>query len=124
VDGYDALLARALDNARRRIWEECGHDLGTFLTMLNDYNTQLIRDGRPQAPHDAGKDVVELRPEDEFWPPDPLLDELDEIRQRIWDECDRDIEKYFAMILESQEKLRREGWKILSRPETEEEAAT
>jgi hypothetical protein len=44
---------------------------------------------------------------------DPLLDELDEVRQRIWDECDRDPDKYFAMLMEYQEQLRREGWKFV-----------
>jgi hypothetical protein len=43
---------------------------------------------------------------------DPLLAELDEVRQRIWDECDRDKDKYFAMLMEYQEQLRREGWKF------------
>lgn len=44
---------------------------------------------------------------------DPLLHELDEVRQRIWDECDRDMDKYFAMLMEFQEQLRREGWKLV-----------
>jgi hypothetical protein len=41
---------------------------------------------------------------------DPLLDELDEVRRRIWDACDRDPDKYFAMIQEHHKQLLREGW--------------
>jgi hypothetical protein len=43
---------------------------------------------------------------------DPLLEELDEARQRIWDECGRDEDTYFAMLIEGQEQLRRKGWKF------------
>lgn len=43
---------------------------------------------------------------------DPLLDELDEVRQRIWDECGRDEDTYVAMLIKGQEQLRREGWKF------------
>lgn len=43
---------------------------------------------------------------------DPLLEELDEVRRRIWVECGEDEDQYFAMLIEGQEQLRREGWKF------------
>lgn len=46
------------------------------------------------------------------WPPDSLLDELYEVRQRIWDECNRDLDRYFARQVEFMEELRRQGWKF------------
>lgn len=42
---------------------------------------------------------------------DPLLDELDDVRRRTWDACDRDMDKYFTMLEERQHQLLREGWK-------------
>jgi hypothetical protein len=54
---------------------------------------------------------------------DPLLDELDEVRQRIWDECDQDTDKYFAMLVEFQEQLRREGWKFVDSEAAEDKSA-
>jgi hypothetical protein len=47
---------------------------------------------------------------------DEVLDELYEVRQRIWDECDRDLDKYFARQVELMEQLRREGWKFAPPP--------
>jgi hypothetical protein len=44
---------------------------------------------------------------------DELLDELrelDEIREQIWDECDRDFDKCIAMLQETRRQLLREGW--------------
>lgn len=41
---------------------------------------------------------------------DPLFEELDEVRQRIWDECDQDLDKYFAMLVRCHQQLLREGW--------------
>lgn len=38
---------------------------------------------------------------------DPLLDELDEARERIWDECGRDEDTYVATLMKFQEQLRR-----------------
>lgn len=43
---------------------------------------------------------------------DPLLEELDEVRRRIWEECGEDEDQYFAMLIEGQEQLRRAGWKF------------
>jgi hypothetical protein len=54
---------------------------------------------------------------------DPLLDELDDTRQRIWDECGRDEDTYVAMLMELQEQLRREGWKIAPAPPSRDKSA-
>ncbi len=45
---------------------------------------------------------------------DPLLAELDEARQRIWDECGRDKDTYVATLMEFQEQMRRDGWKFVT----------
>jgi ribosomal 50S subunit-associated protein YjgA (DUF615 family) len=42
---------------------------------------------------------------DEFWPPDPLLDEVDEARQRILAECDNDPKKVMESYLEYQKQF-------------------
>lgn len=54
---------------------------------------------------------------------DPLLDELDEVRWRIWEACDEDEDKYFAMLLEGQEQLRREGWKFVPPRDAKDKSA-
>ncbi len=52
---------------------------------------------------------------------DPLLEELDEVRRRIWEECGEDEDQYFAMLIEGQEQLRREGWKFAPPADTRDE---
>jgi hypothetical protein len=52
---------------------------------------------------------------------DPLLDELDEVRQRIWDECGRDEDTYVATLMEFQEQMRRDGWKFAPPADAEDE---
>lgn len=59
-------------------------------------------------------------PRDAF---DEVLDELYEVRRRIWDECDRDLDKYFARQAEFMEQLRREGWKIVLPPPARDKSA-
>jgi hypothetical protein len=54
---------------------------------------------------------------------DPLLEELDEVRRRIWEECGKDRDKYVAMLLEGQEELRRQGWKFVAPPEKQGKSA-
>jgi hypothetical protein len=54
---------------------------------------------------------------------DPLLEELDEVRRRIWDECDQSEDKYFAMLMDFQEQLRRDGWKFVPPPNTRGKSA-
>lgn len=51
--------------------------------------------------------------------PDWLFEELDEARQRIWDECGRDEDTYVATLMEFQEQLRRDGWKFVEPRESE-----
>lgn len=54
---------------------------------------------------------------------DPLLEELDEVRRRIWEACGEDEDQYFAMLIEGQEQLRREGWKFAEPREPAEKSA-
>jgi hypothetical protein len=54
---------------------------------------------------------------------DPLLDELDEVRERIWDSCDRDLDKYFAMLQEGHRELVRQGWKEAPPPPERDKSA-
>jgi hypothetical protein len=42
---------------------------------------------------------------------DDVLDEPYAVRRRIWDACDRDIDRYFAILQERHEQLVREGWR-------------
>jgi hypothetical protein len=42
---------------------------------------------------------------DEIWPPDPLLDEVDEARRRILAECDNDPKKVMESYLEYQKQF-------------------
>jgi hypothetical protein len=54
---------------------------------------------------------------------DEVLDELYEVRQRIWDECDRDLDKYIARQVEFMEQLRRQGWKFTELRSPEDKSA-
>jgi hypothetical protein len=42
---------------------------------------------------------------------DEALDELYEVRQRIWESCDCDLDTYFAMLQAYHKQLLLEGWK-------------
>ena len=42
---------------------------------------------------------------DEIWPPDPLLDEVDEARRRILAECGNDPKKVMESYLEYQRQF-------------------
>ncbi|HLM65944.1 MAG TPA: hypothetical protein VK358_00385 [Longimicrobium sp.] len=54
---------------------------------------------------------------------DEVLDELYEVRRRIWDECDRDLDTYFARQVELMEQLRRDGWKFAPPPPVRDKSA-
>lgn len=51
---------------------------------------------------------------------DEALDELHEVRQRIWDACDRDLDKYFAVLQDLHHELIRQGWKEAPPPPARE----
>jgi hypothetical protein len=54
---------------------------------------------------------------------DPLLEELDEVRRRIWEECGEDQDRYVATLLEGQEALRRQGWKFAAARDSQGKSA-
>lgn len=54
---------------------------------------------------------------------DDALDELYEVRRRIWDACDRDLDKYFAVLQEYHQQLLRAGWREAPPREAEKRSA-
>lgn len=54
---------------------------------------------------------------------DEVLDELHDVRQRIWDSCDRDLDRYFAMLQDLHRELIRQGWTEAPPPPTKGESA-
>jgi hypothetical protein len=45
---------------------------------------------------------------------DPIVEEMRNAGRKIQEECGNDFHRYFLRIVEGTEKLKKEGWKVVS----------
>jgi hypothetical protein len=45
---------------------------------------------------------------------DPIVEEIRNTARKMQEECGNDLHRYFQRIVEGTEKLKKEGWKVVS----------